>query len=218
MSRRSRKPGPSAESAPWRGLLRRYRFTHNIKQAALAADLGVTQAMVSRWESGVVEPSPQMQAVIRSLLDDGAVSVPLIDWRTHVAKQPGLAAVIDRDGRIETASAGLLRLLGLPRRRVEGRALDALFSGDIPHLYKRLSDAGFFDEALESVESVDRYCFVDDNGRSVECCVQGLHWPHRDEDGNIRWILTGAVVGEADFARIRRAMTGQVDTEPAQQS
>lgn len=218
MPRRSRKSGNTDESAPWRGLLRRYRFTHNIKQAALAADLGVTQAMVSRWESGLVEPSPQMQAVIRSLLDDGAVSAPLVDWRTHAANQPGLAAVIDRDGRIETASAGLLRLLSLPRNRVEGRMLDTLFTGDIPRLFKRLSGAGLFDEALESVESADRYCFAGDDGRTVECCVQGLHWPHRGEDGNIRWILTGAVVGEADFARIRRAMTAQVEMEPAQQS
>lgn len=215
MARRAPKLRREVSSEHWRALLRRYRFSNNIKQAALAADLGVTQAMVSRWESGLVEPSREMQARIYALLEDDKVSSPLIDWRNHTADQPGLAAVIDRTGRIETASTGLLRLLGRDRADIEGRAVHEVFTGDLLRLHRRLVDAGFFDEAVETVESADRYCFAGEQEGIVERYVQGLHWPHRGEDGEIRWMLTGAVVDKAEFEDLRRSMNGQVDMVPA---
>lgn len=215
MTRRARKPRTDPLQGQWRTLLRRYRFSHNIKQAALAADLGVTQAMVSRWESGLVAPSGDMQGRILALFDEDKVASPLIDWRSHTAGQPGLAAVIDRTGRIETVSLGLARLMGRDRPEIEGRAVHDVFTGDLPRLHKRLIDAGFFDEAVESVESAERYCFVDGQGRAAERCIQGLHWPHRSEDGGIRWMLTGAVVDEAEFEELRRSLSGQADIVPA---
>ncbi|WP_300542806.1 helix-turn-helix transcriptional regulator [Maricaulis sp.] len=213
MPRRPRKDTPDNEllHGQWRARLRRYRFTRNIKQAALAADLGVTQAMVSRWESGVVDPSPGMQQRIMDLLRTDTVGAPLIDWRTHAGEQPGLAAVINRSGLIETASQGLARLLGRGRSEIEGEHVQDVFTGDLPRLFGLLLSAGFFDEAVESVESADRYCFVDRNGQVAGCCVQGLHWPHRGEDGEIRWMLSGARIDEADFEELRRAMPGQFD-------
>lgn len=48
--------------------LRRFRVLRQIKQASLAADLGVSQGMLSRWESGVHLPSPQALARIGAML------------------------------------------------------------------------------------------------------------------------------------------------------
>ena len=194
----------------WRDRLRRYRLSHNIKQAALAEDLGVTQAMISRWEAGLVDPSAAMQARILAMLATEP-AVPLVGWRAFVAQQPGLAAVIDRQGVLETVSEGLARLLDRPASALEGEYVDEVFSGDLPQLFRRLKFARFFDEAVETVESADNYCFVDKNGHVVRHCVQGLHWPHRGEDGEIRWMLTGARIPQAEFERVRRSLAGQVE-------
>lgn len=210
MPSRSRQRDGIEATESWRARLRRYRFTHNIKQAALAADLGVTQAMVSRWESGAVVPSADMRARISQIFEAGQVSAPMIDWRSHTAAQPGLAAVIDRNGLIETASQGLLGLLGRKRAGVEGQRVDDVFTDDLPELFQTLLSSGFFDGELESVESADRYVFVDDGGRVTSCCVEGLHWPHRGEDGEIRWMLSGARIGEADFEALCRELAGKV--------
>ena len=48
--------------------LRRYRWRTRIKQSALAAELGVTQGMVSRWESGTHHPAPAARRRIEALL------------------------------------------------------------------------------------------------------------------------------------------------------
>lgn len=215
MPRRAQRAVATEPPDLWRARLRRFRFTHNIKQAALAADLGVTQAMVSRWESGVVTPSAEMRARIMDLFETGEVSTPLIDWRSHTAAQPGIAAVIDRTGTIETASAGLLRLLARERAEVEGTRLDDLLSGDLPALFQTLGASGFFDGRLESVESVDRYTFVDREGQVSSLCIEGLHWPHTGEDGAIRWMLSGAPIDEAEYETLCRERAGKVALHPA---
>lgn len=192
-------------------MLKRYRYSQNMKQAALAQDLGVTQAMISRWESGNATPRPALQKSIRRLTGErSANAAPLIDWRGFVAGQPGIAAVIDRAGTIETASVGMVRETGLTRAELEGHKLDDLFDGDLPRLREILAGAGFFDEKVESAESADRYCLkVENNGRD-ERLIQGLHWPHRAKDGEIRWMLTGARVDAAAFQDARRELHGQV--------
>jgi transcriptional regulator with XRE-family HTH domain len=205
-----RKKADVSEPEAWRGRLRRFRFSRNVKQAALAADLGVTQAMVSRWESGLVDPSPAMQARIEKIIADDDAATPLVDWRSYTAAFPGLAAVISQTGMIETASRGLLALMDRTRDSVEGQALADVFRGDIPELHERLNSIGFFDESHESVESADKYCFVDKNGCDASCWVHGLHWPHRGEDGKVRWMLSGARIDEAEYRELRTILSGRI--------
>ncbi|WP_323763032.1 helix-turn-helix transcriptional regulator [Maricaulis sp.] len=203
------KPG---DVTIWRNFLRRYRFTNNIKQAALADDLGVTQAMVSRWESGAVSPAAAMQDRIRALAGASeAMASPLVGWRQHVAAQPGMAAVVNADGVIETASRGLARELELPRGRIEGQGIGSLFAGDLVSLYNTLIAKGFFDGALESVESADVYCFARPRKNRDIGPVHGLHWPHRAEDNRVRWMLTGARISQTDFESLRRELGGQAE-------
>lgn len=196
----------------WRNYLRRYRFTNNIKQAALAEDLGVTQAMVSRWESGAVRPASGMQARIRALAGTSeAMASPLVGWRSHVAFQPGLAAVVSADGEIETASAGLIRELGSSRGKIEGQSIETLFAGDLVRLRNILIEKGFFDGALESVESADMYCLANTSQNRRIGEVHGLHWPYLGEDDQVRWMLTGARISPTEFECLRRELGGQVE-------
>ncbi|OLF71091.1 hypothetical protein AWH62_13630 [Maricaulis sp. W15] len=195
----------------WRNLLRRYRFTNNVKQAALAYDLGVTQAMVSRWESGAVQPAADMQERIRALAGTPEdMASPLVGWRNHVAFQPGIAAVVDRDGLIETVSSGLLRDAEMALPQIEGKQLEAIFIGDVIELFNTLMEKGFFDGAQESAESADWYCFANSHGKRDIGPVHGLHWPHVAEDGTVRWMLTGARVSAKEFELLREELGGQV--------
>ena len=193
----------------WPDLLRQYRHARNIKQAALAQDLGVTQAMVSRWESGGIRPGPRMQARIRALVAETHLAAPLVDWRLFAASQPGIAAILDDRGCFETVSPGFERETGLAARTIVGRSVADLFAGDLPQLFLLLTGAGFFDEKLESAESADRYCRKTANGPDPIGPMQGLHWSHRAEDGAVRWILAAARIDEAEFARARHDFGGQ---------
>ena len=194
----------------WQALLKQYRFSHNIKQSALADDLGVTQAMVSRWETGLATPGADMRARIRRLTEQDSMSAPVFHWRDHVAAHPAIAAVVEPDGRIEIASHGLAKLLGSSRRALQSKTLAHLFRGDIPRLHSHLLDSGFFDEALESVESADTYCFVNPEGELQRRHVHGLHWPGRDHEGRVRWMLRGALVDANTFERLRKELGGQL--------
>ena len=118
--------------------------------------------------------------------------------------------MIDRAGRVETVSAGLLREAGLARSQMEGRRLNGLFSGDLVDLFNAFIEKGFFDGAIESAESVDRYCFAISHGKRDIGPVHGLHWPHRVGDGSVRWMLTGARVSPQEFDLLRQEWGGRV--------
>ncbi len=78
--------------------LRRQRRALGVKQAVLAADLGLDQATISRWEAGRAVPDAAMQARAMGLLsqarrDDGALRrlvetsttpVHLVEEATHI--------------------------------------------------------------------------------------------------------------------------------------
>ncbi len=193
----------------WGEVLRHYRFTNNMKQMALAEDLDVTQAMVSRWESNRVKPGRAMQARILKMVRLEDLSEPLVGWRQSIAETPAFAAVITEAGIIENLSAGLARALGCQSRELEGQPLDACFSGDLPALYSRLCEHGLFDERVETVESIDQYSFQRADGEHVSFPVHALSWWRRGEDRAPRWILNGARVSDADFEVLRREFGDQ---------
>lgn len=68
--------GANRETAPrrWPVLVRELRHRTGLSQAALAAHLGVTQASVSRWESGADLPSIRLRKAMRDMLRDSDLS------------------------------------------------------------------------------------------------------------------------------------------------
>lgn len=194
----------------WGELLRHYRFTHNMKQMALAEDLGVTQAMVSRWESNRVQPGRAMQARILRMVRQEDLSAPMVGWRQFIADQPAIAAVLDERGVFETVSLGLARELGCAASELTGLSVDACFAGDLPALFSKLCDQGLFDERIETVESADVYSFQRSEGERLEFPVHAMSWWRRGEDRKPRWILNGARISKADFLSLREEIGGQV--------
>lgn len=205
------EPGMTDEAeTDWPSVLRHFRFTHNIKQAALAHDLGVTQAMVSRWESGQARPGPELQVRIQELFDRHELGTPMLDWRQFMAENPAFSAIVSGHGRIETASTGMLRETGLERDQIEGFDLARIFEGDAVALFAALRDAGFFDGRVESAESADLLCMLKGPLSGSGVHVHGLHWPRVGEDGRIRWVISGARVSEKEFEAVRAELGGQV--------
>ena len=76
-----RRPNPPLDAASRRQLaaLRLWRASHRIKQSHAAELLGVSQATISRWESGRLAPAPTELAALRRLLSSG--SYPLAELR-----------------------------------------------------------------------------------------------------------------------------------------
>ncbi|WP_300531000.1 helix-turn-helix domain-containing protein [Maricaulis sp.] len=198
----------------WPEVLKKYRFSKNMKQASLAEDLNVTQAMISRWESGAIAPGRDMQGRILAMVEQETLATPMVGWRQFVTDQPAIAAVIDPDGRIETVSVGLIRETGIGRADMEGQRIDGVFSGDLLKLFSWLSTIGFFDERVETVESADRYCIHRPDGAEDSFCVHNMHWWRRGEDRRPRWILTGARVDEAEFEALREEFGAQARIMP----
>lgn len=202
------QPNPAVH---WPSLLRQYRFTQNMKQAVLAADLGVTQAMVSRWESGRTRPGPRMQARILDLVQPRQMGAPMVGWRDFVRHHPSMAGVIDEDGIAETVSAGALRELGVSRQEIEGRNIASFLAGDFINLFETLRNRGLFSGHISGAESADLLEFRRPDGEVRRLYAHGLHWARRDVDGRRRWVASGARVSEEEFLSVRSDLGGQIE-------
>lgn len=198
----------------WGEILKQYRFTNNMKQMALADDLGVTQAMVSRWEADLVEPGRDMQGRILTLVSPEELSAPMIGWRSYMAETPAIAGVVSSSGILETISVGMERETGLERSACEGQELSRSFSEGLPQLFLRLKSIGFFDERVETVESVDRYVLCDGPRKGETLYVHSMNWWRRGEDLQPRWVFSGAQVSGDEFEDLQKEFGSQIRTTP----
>jgi transcriptional regulator with XRE-family HTH domain len=89
--------------------LRLWRRANRIKQHALALDLGVTQAAVSRWESGIDRPSPLVMNRLNAIMTPIDLGLRL-DMQL-VERQAGVRGIFDCDRyRLLTSSLGMKRV------------------------------------------------------------------------------------------------------------
>ncbi|HEV7309910.1 helix-turn-helix transcriptional regulator [Ensifer sp.] len=134
--------------------LRRFRRLRQIKQEALAADLGVSQGMLSRWEAGVHEPSTETRTRIEALLQRHESAG--IDDTLHrlVEEAPFPVHLVCDDSHVLLSAS--------PARQAQWRVSAASFRGvslwryatpEIIECELALPDLGWFDDAASgSVE------------------------------------------------------------------
>lgn len=97
---------PGAAIAQFGGQLRAWRRHRNLKQAALAEMLGVSQPAVARWERGLDMPSPARLSRLQALMA-GSMRDELALERLFVGRQQAIRAMFDVDGvRMVATSAG----------------------------------------------------------------------------------------------------------------
>jgi transcriptional regulator with XRE-family HTH domain len=197
-----------AQAVHWPSVIRHYRLSKGLKQAALAHDLGVTQTMVSRWESGMALPSQRIQERIFDLYWSSHTSVSRAAWFERIGRHPSIVGVIDARGRILRASRGFLRTLGCDRHALEGRFIHEAFCGDLVDLYDTFLAAGFFEGRVASAESMDRIEFLGPDDAAVEKQAHGLHRPTFLPGPQIVWLLSGAEVTRSVFDEVRARIGG----------
>ncbi len=147
----------------WHRRIRQFRLTHGLRQSELAARLGVTQATISRWESGDQDPDARYRHALRDLLREGRLS---FDERLFlsVRRSPHLAAIINESHRFIAISASYDRLFG----RQEGDGLDErhLSPGTLKAL--RDVDPGFWDGSIVNARLETGFIHQDGRCMGVE--------------------------------------------------
>lgn len=127
--------------------LRRWRVLRRVKQSHAAELLGVSQATISRWESGTQAPDDDEQQVLRRLMAA----------RLDSAADRALARLVDESPSAVHMVCDLThRLLALsPRREAEcrksrsemiGQSLWKYASAEIVSAERSLSDRGWFSD------------------------------------------------------------------------
>jgi len=177
----------------WSDELRAFRVRNNIKQAAAANILGVSQAYISRLEGGLQRPSADVKSRLQTLLAAPEHRPVLDTIKAVVEYSPHLMFLLSlRDGVlwVEAASRsatelGGARPVGAPALKV-GAALNA---GDAPEVcagVNALVERGGFEGRLALVDVVWSVQGHETGARQHFRCTLV---PVRDETG--RWFILG---------------------------
>ncbi|MDZ5647188.1 helix-turn-helix transcriptional regulator [Nitrospirillum sp. BR 11828] len=128
--------------------LRLWRTLRRMKQTHAGELLGVSQATVSRWESGALTPDAGEQAAIRQLMQAGLDSAADRELARLVNNSTGpVHLVCDLTHRLLAVSARRERDFGRPRAEVLGTSLWPYASDEIRAAEATLADWGWFEPA-----------------------------------------------------------------------
>ncbi|WP_304074991.1 helix-turn-helix transcriptional regulator [Maricaulis maris] len=203
-------PTLDVQTIHWPSVIRHYRLSKGLKQAALAHDLGVTQTMVSRWEAAAAVPSVRIQERLFDLYWASQTSVSRDVWLDRIGRHPAIVGVINAAGRLIRASRGFCRSLDCDRHGLEGRYIHEAFEGEWPELYDRLTSSGLFEGRVSSAESINTMTYLARDGRSRSRHVHGLHRPSFLPGPEIVWLLSGAEVSERVRDDVRARLGGKL--------
>jgi transcriptional regulator with XRE-family HTH domain len=126
--------------------LRAWRAARRVKQAHAAEILGVSQATVSRWESGALAPSPRETARLADLLaarpetDADRALLDLVESSTQSTH-----LICDLSHRLLAASPARSGEWGLPKEDLLGVSLWRYASAAIVTAEAGLGEAGWYD-------------------------------------------------------------------------
>jgi len=141
--------------------VKRWRQVNRIKQEALALELGVSQSMISRWESGRAQPEGRERARLVRLLHarpNTAADAALLELVSTSANRVHL--VCDLTHRLLAASPARAREWHAPVEDLMGTSLWSFASDGIREAEHRLDAAGWFEpHAPEIVFRTERAHF-----------------------------------------------------------
>lgn len=165
--------------------LRALRARMNMKQDTAAAELGVSQAYISRLECGAVKPAPGLAERIERLLETPQFRPHFDRWRETVRHCEGFASLIRMEQgavRADCFSAGFLRLGGVFPTIRTGQPLDGLFARSTDDLFAILVAEGLFEGAVVRTENLWR------SGEAQDAaCFRVVNIPVRDDLG--QWFV-----------------------------
>lgn len=192
----------------WSETLRVFRTRNNLKQDAIAAELSVSQAYVSRIESGVATPSPPVQERILKLLDEPAMR-PVFDQLVAAVRCSSAMTALLRcvDGRIVVeAASDTYRAFGPPFSEQKiGSPLQVELGDEGRSRLRDLVRHGAF---TGEVACVDVLWTVRNNGR--DRCLRTTSTPIRPEPGVWLVLTTTVEMGPGEYSAFRTSWGGEV--------
>ncbi len=193
----------------WGDELRAFRTRNNLKQAAAADLLGVSQAYVSRLEGGVQRPSAQVEARLRAVLAAPEHRPVFDSFKAVVEYSPHVVFLLSLRGGglwVEAASQPAIALSdalapGSPTLEV-GAALDPGEAPDVCAGVNALIDGGGFEGRLALLNAA---WSAHDRDTGAPLYFRTTLVPVRDELG--RWFIHGTtqpITAEAHADLTRR--------------
>ena len=137
--------------------VRTMRFLMRTKQSAFADMLGISQAMVSRIESGEARPGRAVTERIQALLADLEARSPLLRINSGVRISQGLESVVYQDkGRVYLSqfSDGFNQLDQQFASTLPGQMLEGRIGDDADAHFDLLKSLGAFDGKMRALENV----------------------------------------------------------------
>ncbi len=182
----------------WPSVIRNFRMSKRLKQAALAADLGVTQAMISRWENGESDPPERVKRRMMELVQDAFVVAPAPTWIDLVSMNPSVEFVTDSLGMFKAISLGALDLFGIEREAIEGRQASQFLGGDFVENLGQLRESGMFQNNLAFAQSIGTLEINVPSGLKTVIC-DFIHWPRISDARAVYCVHSGAVIDESRY-------------------
>ncbi|MCQ2004840.1 helix-turn-helix domain-containing protein [Rhizobium sp. NRK18] len=166
--------------------LKRWRLVNRVKQSALAADFGVAQTTVSRWESGLLVPTGEDALRIERLLSarpNSAADAALMALVTHAAVPMHL--VCDLTHRLLAASQGRTAEWRLGMEDLQGKSLWRYATPGIRRGEALLERQGWFETVSPEIT------VISEAANRPEVAIRA---------GEIRW--TRMPLSDGTFARL----------------
>ncbi|MGC2854986.1 helix-turn-helix domain-containing protein [Novispirillum sp. DQ9] len=182
-------------------IIRSVREMLGLTQQAFAERLAVSQATVSRWESGHTEPDPDSRRRIHALAGRSTSTADAALYRM-VRRAPSMMALFDLNMRILAVSDLAARVNGLDPTEVVGMDYRPLFTDELAEAYETAVRHGFFTGDIL--------------GMDIACKIKGLngepfhviaHWHlvYRPSDSEPLLLWNGLHVDEDAYAAARAA-------------
>ncbi|WBQ11561.1 helix-turn-helix domain-containing protein [Hyphomonadaceae bacterium ML37] len=185
-------------ASEWGARLRTFRQRTGLKQLALADELGVSQAFLSRLETGTANPSDALAARIAALLERPCNRLIFDDWRATVALSPGLSSLLGRyEGAVRLCefSGGFRAMGGAFETSRDGDGLEGLLGEDADRQFAVLTEAGAFDGEVSVSEST----WSTQTANGEQAYFHSVNVPVRDDYGRWRLHSTHAPISAVQY-------------------
>lgn len=177
----------------WPSILTEVRQLHHLSQAGLGALLGVRQATVSRWESGLDTPAPQSRRKLLMLYRSARLdrSDELVSMRVRNAFWP--SSLIGPGAVFLEINQAAIREVGLPPQDLRGQPIYGMFGSAVDAVTEKWEASGIFRGDVSMTTSLNVLTIG-----SQPIYIRTLDTPHFTAHGAI-WCI-------CDIQRITREM------------
>lgn len=191
----------------WGPQIRRFRRLRAIKQNALAEQLGVDQATVSRWESGRQVPDLGMQRRLRALMR-GAEPRDEVLLKHWIDTALGYTMLTDAQRTILAASPSFCVLHEVAAPEIVGMSAVPTFTDELERSWWIAVEHGFFDGEVASVTVVSRFHTL--SGRRRFLGAISVWTPVHLTTGEVLCRADRISLTDEEFARAREQNGGPI--------